>query len=193
MYKIVPTDSDLLGQMAEGDEYALRCLYDRYWGKIYDYTFGKVGNQDTAEDIVQDIFIDLWNRRERLMIGRLESYLYMSAKNQIIDVIRKSIIRKHHEDSSYSAYFPSGKNLDIEEDMAYKELREAIQGGLELLPDKTREIFRLNRLDELSPREVSILLDIPLRTVEYHITHALRTMKVYLRDYLVLLLYVMTS
>jgi RNA polymerase sigma-70 factor (family 1) len=186
MYKTVPTDSDLLNQMAEGNEYALRTLYDRYWNKIYGYTIGKVGNQDTAEDIVQDIFIELWNRREDIMIERLEPYLYTAAKNQIINVIRKGIIRRHHEDSSYSAYLSVVRNLDIEEDIAYKELRAAIQEGLEFLPDKTREIFRLNRLDELSAREVSILLDIPLRTVEYHIAHALRTMKVHLREYFML-------
>lgn len=188
MHSTVASDADLLREMAKGNENALKSLYDRYWDKVYDYTVYKVGLQDTAEDIVQDIFIELWNRRHNLSIERLESYLFVSAKNKIIDVVRKGIIRKHHEDIAQTIYNPSDRNLDVEEEMAYQELYNAIQRGLEFLPLKTQEIFRLNRLDQLSAKEVSILLEIPLRTVEHHITLAIRTLKIQLRDYLQLLI-----
>lgn len=186
MQRTVTTDSDILKQMAEGNEYALRSLYDRYWNRIYVYTLYKVEFQETAEDIVQDIFIDLWNRRENLVIERLESYLFRAAKNRIIDVIKAGLIRKYHEGSSGADYLPISQKLDTEEEMAFKELQVAIDEGLELLPEKTREIFRLNRLDQLSAREVSILMDIPQRTVEYHIAHALRIMKIYLHEFLMI-------
>lgn len=186
MQKTVTTDLELLRQIAASNEFALRMLYEKYWSKLYDYALSKLESQDIAEDVVQDIFIDLWNRRENLMIERLESYLFRTARNKIIDVIRASLIRKHHEESSLYNYIPASKNLDVEEEIAYKELHNAIHEGLALLPEKTREIFRLNRLDQLSSREVSVLLDIPVRTVEYHITHALRTLKLYLRDFVTL-------
>jgi len=186
MQKTVTNDSDLLSQLAEGNEYALRNLYNCYWKKIYEFTLYKVGHQDTAEDIVQDIFIDLWHRREHLTIERLEPYLIRAARNRIIDVIRAGIIRKHHEESSYLNYLSLSKNLDVEEEIAYKELHAAIHEGLEQLPEKTQEIFRLNRLDQLSVREVSIVLNIPQRTVEYHINIAIRTMKICLQDFLMI-------
>ncbi len=187
MQGIRVTDAELLQHLAYGDEHAFRTLYERYWHKLYSYTVHKVEFQETAEEIVQDIFIDLWKRRESLTIDRLESYLFRAARNRVIDVIRAGLIRKHHEESSQLIRFTDREGLDTEEQLAYNELYAAIHEGLSLLPEKTGEIFRLNRLDQLSAREISTLLDIPVRTVEYHITHALRTMKVYLQDFLVLL------
>ncbi len=187
MHGTLVTDAELLRHLAQGDEHAFQTLYERYWHKLYNYTVHKVEFQEMAEEIVQDIFIDLWKRRENIMVDRLEPYLFRAARNRIIDVIRASLIRKHHEESSVSIRFPDGERLDTEEQLAYNELYSAIHDGLSLLPEKTGEIFRLNRLDQLSAREISALLDMPVRTVEYHITHALRTMKVYLQDFLILL------
>lgn len=187
MQGTLATDAELLGHLARGDEYAFQTLYERYWHKLYSYTVHKVEFQETAEEIVQDVFIDLWKRREGLAVDRLESYLFRAVRNRIIDVIRASLTRKHHEESSQLIRFPDKERLDTDEQLAYNELYSAIHDGLSLLPEKTGEIFRLNRLDQLSAREISTLLDIPVRTVEYHITHALRTMKVYLQDFLVVL------
>ncbi len=187
MQETLVTDAELLGHLARGDEYAFQTLYERYWHKLYSYTVHKVEFQETAEEIVQDIFIDLWKRREGLAIDRLESYLFRAVRNRIIDVIRASLVRKHHEESSQLIRSAGKERLDTEEQLAYNELYSAIHDGLSLLPEKTGEIFRLNRLDQLSAREISALLDMPVRTVEYHITHALRTMKVYLQDFLIAL------
>ncbi len=187
MHGTLVTDAELLQHLAQGDEHAFQALYERYWHKLYHYTVHKIEFQEMAEEIVQDIFIDLWKRRENIMIDRLESYLFRAARNRVIDVIRASLIRKHHEESSQTIRFTDKDKLDPEEELAYNELYSAIHEGLGLLPEKTGEIFRLNRIDQLSAREISTLLDIPVRTVEYHITHALRTMKVYLQDFLVVL------
>jgi RNA polymerase sigma-70 factor (family 1) len=181
------TDASLLQLLANGDEDAFQALYDRYWERLYVYVVRKVEFQETAEEIVQDIFIDLWKRRESLLIERLESYLFGAARNRIVDVIRAGMIRRHHEASSGMSRFPgSAHSLDAEEELAYKELCSAIEDGLGLLPEKTGVIFKLNRLDQLSAREISVLLDIPVRTVEYHITQALRVMKIYLQEFLLL-------
>mgnify|MGYP000874902625 FL=1 len=181
------TDAELLRHLAESDDLAFRTLYDRYWGRLYDYTVGKVEYQETAEEIVQDIFIDLWKRRENLLIDRLDAYLFRAAKNRIIDVIRAGLVRKYHEDSAGAIRYSESQILDEEEQFAYKELYDAILEGLNVLPEKTSEIFRLNRLEQMSAEEISQLLQIPTRTVEYHITLALRAMKAYLKDFLMLL------
>src|SRR5690606_2497725 len=137
--------------------------------------------QETAEEIVQDIFIDLWKRRENLLIERLDSYLYRAVKYRVIDVIRAGMVRKYHEESAGTIRYSDSLRLDEDEEFAYKELYEAILEGLTVLPEKTSEIFRLNRLEQLSASEISERLQIPVRTVEYHITQALRAMKAYLK------------
>lgn len=188
MQATIETDAELLQLMSAGDQHAFQNLYERYWQKIYDYTVHKVELQETAEEIVQDIFIDLWKRREQLIIERFDSYLYRAAKNRVIDALRAGMVRKHHESYFELIRVTDKQKLDAEEELAYTELYSAIHEGLSLLPQKTSEIFRLNRLDQLSAREISTLLDVPVRTVEYHITHALRTMKVYLQDFLILII-----
>ncbi len=188
MQGTVVTDAALLQLMAEGDEHAFQMLYERYWNRLYDYTVHKVGLQETAEEIVQDIFIDLWKRRDHLIIERFDSYLFRAAKNRVIDSIRAGLVRKYHEQSFRLHLYTDSQKLDAEEEIAYKELYSAIHEGLSLLPEKTSEIFTLNRLNQLTAREISTLLDIPVRTVEYHITNALKTMKIYLQDFLVLMI-----
>lgn len=190
MQVTVATDAELLRHLTNSDEEAFRILYDRYWDRLYDYTVRKVEFQETAEEIVQDIFIDLWRRRENLLIERFDSYLFRAARNRIVDVIRAGLIRKHHEESAGAIRYATGSKLDADEEFAYKELYEAILEGLNVLPEKTGEIFRLNRLEQLSAAEIAARLNVPVRTVEYHITHALRTMKVYLQDFLMLIVLV---
>mgnify|MGYP001001298377 CR=1 FL=1 len=185
MQRTTVTDAELLRHLAESDEYAFRTLYDRYWIQLYEFTVSKVEFQETAEEIVQDIFIDLWKRRENLLIERLDSYLYRAVKYRVIDVIRAGMVRKYHEESAGTIRYSDSLRLDEDEEFAYKELYEAILEGLTVLPEKTSEIFRLNRLEQLSASEISERLQIPVRTVEYHITQALRAMKAYLKDFLV--------
>jgi RNA polymerase sigma-70 factor (family 1) len=187
MQEVVVTDSELLRQMAAGDENGLKCLHERYWSKLYEYAVRKVTFQEVAEEIVQDVFLDLWKRRETLLVERLDAYLFGATKKRIIDVIRASLVRKHHEESSQLLRTSEDTGLDAEEELAYQELYSAIHKCLDLLPEKTSEIFRMNRMEQLSAREISTLLNIPARTVEYHITQGLRMMKVHLQDFLVLL------
>ncbi|GAA4435661.1 RNA polymerase sigma-70 factor [Ravibacter arvi] len=185
MQDTVVPDAELLKHLAMGEEYALRAIYKRYWSRLYDYVVQRVTLQGIAEEIVQDIFIDLWRRRNALEIERFEAYLFRAARNRVIDVIRANQVRKHHEEASDGIRSLESQGLDGEEALAYEELQSAIQTGLTLLPEKTREIFRLNRLDQMSAKEISVLTDIPVRTVEYHITFALRTMKEHLRRFLI--------
>lgn len=188
MQKTLISDLELLKRLSDGDELALKFLYDRYWQKLYEYVVYKVEWQEVAEDIVQDIFINLWNKRSELSVQKVESYLFTAAKYKIIDVIRSDLRRNYHE--SYHSYYSNSFQLDIDENIAYNELENAINEGLEMLPEKSREIFKLNRLEHLSVKEVAVKLNIPLRTVEYHLANALRKMQFYLKDYLIPLAYI---
>src|SRR5690606_1108912 len=100
---------------------------------------------------------------------------------KVLDYIRAQIVRRQHEDAVLQVASDYGQ-ADAEEELAYRELKDAFHSGLDDLPEKTREIFRLSRIEHLSVREISDTLHIPERTVSYHIAQALVILRVHLKD-----------
>lgn len=183
---MVLTERDLLRQLGTGDRIAFELIYEQYWERLYRIAREKVLYPENAEEIVQDIFVDLWERRKGLAIHDLEHYLLRAVKYKVLDYVRAQIIRRQHENTviTLSEQFDS----ETEEELAYRELRDAFQTALGDLPEKTREIFRLSRIEQLSSREISDRLQIPERTVTYHLAQGLRTLRVHLKDFVVLAL-----
>ena len=185
MQDTIATDAVLIQLLETGDENAFQEIYKRYWYKLYAVARRKVEAQEDAEEIVQDIFVDLWERRIRLNINELDRYLFSAVKYKVLNYIKSRIVRQTYRDT-VSLKIDADSNT--EEELALQDLSQAITNGIENLPPKTQEIFRLNRLEGLSVREISDLLHIPERTVEYHVTQSLRSMRVYLKDFVVLML-----
>lgn len=185
MQDTIATDAVLIQLLETGDENAFQEIYKRYWYKLYAVARRKVEAQEDAEEIVQDIFVDLWERRIRLNINELDRYLFSAVKYKVLNYIKSRIVRQTYRDT-VSLKIDGDSNT--EEELALQDLSQAITNGIENLPPKTQEIFRLNRLEGLSVREISDLLHIPERTVEYHVTQSLRSMRVYLKDFVVLML-----
>lgn len=185
MQDTIATDAVLIQLLETGDENAFQEIYKRYWYKLYTVARRKVEAQEDAEEIVQDIFVDLWERRIRLNINELDRYLFSAVKYKVLNYIKSRIVRQTYRDT-VSLKIDGDSNT--EEELALQDLSQAITNGIENLPPKTQEIFRLNRLEGLSVREISDLLHIPERTVEYHVTQSLRSMRVYLKDFVVLML-----
>jgi RNA polymerase sigma-70 factor (family 1) len=176
-------EKTILRLLRGGDPVAFKAIYDQYWDRLYKVAAGKVPYAENAEEIIQDIFVDLWERRELLVIGDLEHYLFRAVKYKVLDYIRAQMVRRQHEDSVLRNTIEYG-DPDIEEELAYRELREAFHSGLNDLPEKTKEIFRLSRVEHFSVREISETLRVPERTVTYHIAQALRILRVCLKDYM---------
>lgn len=165
-----------------GDQHAFREIYRRYWYTLYQVAKRKVRAEEDAEEIIQDIFVDLWERRNHIVIDELSSYLYKAVKYQTLKYIRAALVRQSHQDAVLKNDVKT--DSQTEEELALNDLHAAISTGLENLPSKSREIFRLNRLEGRSVTEISNLLQIPERTVEYHITKSLRVMRMYLKDFI---------
>ncbi len=180
-------EKTILRLLRGGDPAAFKAIYDQYWDRLYKVAAEKVPYAENAEEIIQDIFVDLWERREMLVIGDLEHYLFRAVKYKVLDYVRAQIVRRKHEDSVQQVTTTSG-DPDIEEELAYRELREAFHSGLNDLPEKTKEIFRLSRVEQFSVREISETLSVPERTVTYHIAQALRILRECLKDYIPYLL-----
>ncbi|QIP15223.1 RNA polymerase sigma-70 factor [Spirosoma aureum] len=185
-------DEILLIRLRTGDEAAFREIYQRYWKRLYSSARRKIESQDTVEELVQDIFLKLWERRNELRIERLDAYLYTAVRYATINHIKSTLIHEKYADYAY-VHLPEAIST-TEEQMDLDELMEAVEKQLSDLPEKTRQIFRLNRLEYQSVKEISSQLKVPERTVEYHLSQAIKALRVYLRDYLlpgiILLLYI---
>jgi len=177
------SDALLVKLLRTDDVEAFQEIYHRYWHELFVMARRKLYSQENAEEIVQDLFASIWSRRADVQIEDLKKYLFRSAKYLIINSIKSKIVRQEYE-SHTTATSSFDTTRRTEEELAYRDLHRAIEDGLLQLPEKTQQIFRLNRLENQSVREISLLLNIPERTVEYHITQSLRSLRLHLRDYL---------
>jgi len=180
------SDSELVNAMIEGDDSAFQEIYRRYWYKLYMAAKRKLIFEEDAQEIVQDIFVDLWERRSQVQIKELSSFLFSAVKYSILNHIRTRIVRERYSLDSFG--MESQDANDTEDQLALSDLNAAIAAGLAMLPQKSQDIFRMNRLDGLTVREISARLNIPERTIEYHITQSLRVMRQHLKDFLLLIM-----
>ncbi|MCF2443246.1 RNA polymerase sigma-70 factor [Dyadobacter sp. CY345] len=179
------SDKELVNSISEGDESAFQEIYRRYWYKLFMMAKRKLIFEEDAQEIVQDIFVDLWERRFQVQIEELNNFLVSAVKYQILNHIRARIVRQQYSNDSFHTV--DHNDNDTEDQLALTDLTTAIASGLATLPQKSREIFTLNRLEGLSVREIAARLNIPERTIEYHITQSLRMMRQHLKDFVLII------
>ena len=144
------------------------------------------------ENIVQDVFLVLWEKKDELELScTLTTYLFTLVKNRCLNFLRHKLIEEE-----YNAQMKEelGFKLYALESMEYsyhseKELQEIIQRALDTLPERCREVFIKSRIEGLKYKEISEELGISVNTVENHIVTALKKLRVELKDYLPLLLF----
>ena len=142
------------------------------------------GDVDEAEDMVQQVFVKIWEQRARLDIAwSLKAYLYKTVHNAALNRLRAA-----HTRSKYLEFNAAQlENEQVTPDHAASELNERLQKALDLLPPQCRHVFELSRFEELKYREIAAQLGISIKTVETQMGKALRIMRLQLADYLVTL------
>ena len=155
-------------------------IFQKYWQELYDFAFVKTQDADVSEEIVQELFVQLWEKRETLNIVNLRSYLFVSVKNRVIDHFRRTTHARLDSVADLASATPYPLFLE--------ELEAAISDALAQLPEKTQQIFRLKKFEDKTTREIAEQLAMPERTVEYHYTQATRTLKTLLNGFLSLCL-----
>jgi len=179
-YSSLP-DQLLTQYLQNGDPDAFREIYSRYWEKLYRSVYGKLKNREAAQEVVQNIFVRCWEKRTELAIENLSHYLQSAAKFAVIDVYRRQM-----RDAKYLQHaqiFQPQADSSTEKQIALQDLMQAIETGLTRMPVKTQQIFTLNRLENQSVPEISKILKMPSRTIEYHITQGLRLLRLHLKDF----------
>ena len=159
---------------------------DHYEG-LCRYASTILKNQADAEDIVQHLFIKLWEKRSEIeILSNVKSYLYRSTYNASLNAVKRSK-RQVLFGSMESEDEPVSTN-DTSNNLLSQELEGRIEDALEQLPEKCGEVFRMSRFSELSYKEIAEKLGISVKTVENHMGKALRLMRNELLDYLPLII-----
>ena len=179
----LPSDATLLNLIKAGDLDSFNILFERYWEKLFATVFSICPDTEVCSEIVHDIFLNLWLRREKLQIEYFQGYITASARYQIYrhlkNIKRKSI--EYREDLDFGNLVAVN---DGESNIRYRELEKKVEEELEELPSRCREIFTLSRMQQLSNDEIAARLDISKRTVENQLTYALRHLRLSIRHFL---------
>jgi RNA polymerase sigma-70 factor (family 1) len=177
-YQMWP-DAKLLDLLKLNDRKAFDMLYKKYSAKLYYAAYNLFRDRDVCEDLVQELFIDLWTKRNQLNINSLEWYLKVAIKNRVLMYLRT---KKVTLDVSVIELLTEKYSADSQ--LLQRDISRVLDNNVALLPKKCREIFTLSRKDYLSNKEIASRLNISIKTVENQITIALRYLRSGLTDYL---------
>lgn len=161
----------LITGLTQGDPMVFRIIYQLYAQRLYNLGYYYTNSEQDAEDIVQDVFISLWSRREKIELrGSLENYITRCAKYTAFFYLK---IREKKERASMHSTQSLAVN-STEEHIRCKDMQVYLHSMLASLSQKTRDIFYLNRFSGLSYTEIAMKMEISVKTVEYHISLALK-------------------
>ena len=155
--------------------------YNSFWSKLYCVAYNYFRDKTTAQEVVQDVFVNLWMKRDSVHeIVDLESYLFKALRNKIYDQFDK--IASQEKLKQHIALQVTETTDSTKEDIEYTETWELINQEIDLLPAKTKEIFRLSRFGQYSNNEIADNLHLSGKAVEYHITRALKRLRLRLNE-----------
>lgn len=175
------TDQYLIIAMQSGDQKAFEALYERYWSEVYNMIYRRINDREVAKDIVQDIFVNLWRYRDKVIAeGSLAPLLNVTAKKQAISWYRKQSASKqrellYHGDEVLVA--PSTTELET------KELQELLDTEIGKMPANMQQSFRLSRYENKSIKEIATELSLSEQTVRNNISMALDRLRLQTRKF----------
>lgn len=177
------TDVELTPAIRAGDPGAFQMLYFRYAQRLFPFLWRRTGTRETAEDLVQEVFIRLWRSRENLDPEKsIQAYLYRTAHHLAIDHLRKKI-----REVETASHLPEPRCAELRE-TAFEE-RERIRKAIDALPENQRLVFCLSRDEGLKYTEIARVMNISIKTVETHMNKALKKLRKSLRDMVTLIFF----
>jgi RNA polymerase sigma-70 factor (family 1) len=167
-------DAVLLCAIAQSDIHAFEQLYHRHWHHLFIAAYNVLKDKAACEDIVQEVFLQVWKRRETIHIETtLEAYLHSIVRYSVFRHIKKEQVGSRlFEQLTSRMYNATPEDITIE-----KNIHSHIAGAVSNLPVKCREIYRLSREEQLTHHEIATRLNISTKTVENHISIALKKIR----------------
>ncbi|MDF9796341.1 RNA polymerase sigma-70 factor (family 1) [Catalinimonas alkaloidigena] len=173
-------DQPLIKQLIEGDENAFKKVYDLYYNKLYFYCLQFVKSEDLARELLQDVFVKFWTRRENINPEfSLSAYLYTITRNHTLDFLKKAARDQQlKEEIMYSV---ATIHNQVEDHMSYVEYITLADQAIQKLPSQRKLIFQLSRHDGKSYEEIATSLSISKNTVKVQMSRALNAIRKYLK------------
>ena len=174
-------DRELLDLIEKEDRQAFEMLFNRYWYKLLKYAARVVQDNNEAEDMVQEVFFSLWEKRNALpSIESVSSYLHGAIRYKGLGYVRSNLHKNKYLES-IAHFFEEGSDA-INEQLDANELQEIINTEIDKLPPKMREVFILSRIEHLTHKEIAERLNISDATVKKQINRALNYFRLILDE-----------
>lgn len=169
------TEKEFIRKLRQSDKKAFTSLYELYWRKVYNFSRLYLYNQSVAEEVVQEVFVKIWEKRELIKENEnFKGLLFIITRNLIFNRHKKNVNEEVYKITVLSAMEES---YDPEEEIEARSLSEYIDKLIEELPPRRREIFNLSRRKHKSYKEIAEILHISEKTVENQISEAIRYLK----------------
>jgi RNA polymerase sigma-70 factor (ECF subfamily) len=178
-----------LFRFADGDEKSFTEIYKHYWYRLFLSSYRRIKDKAAAEELVQDLFLKLWQKRGELRIEQLEKYLFSSIRNATIDYISKEMVAGKYLE--YQKVFASREANVTEQMVALNDLEEALERGLHSLSGKSEKIFRLYRMDKWPVEKIAHHFGLSKKTVLYHVTRSQKFIRSYLQQFTLILFFLL--
>lgn len=178
------SDMELTAYLKEGDRAAFEEIYERYWKKLYNETFKRLRNMELVEEVVQDVFSNLWMKKEKKNIDNIYPYLLGAIRYQVYILYKKGKTPPHFEAPLDHLLLST---LQADSLFKAKELKWCISIWLAMQPIKRAEIFRMKYLDDRSTKEISEILHISQKTVQNQLLYSFSDLRAFLNRIMVFL------
>lgn len=175
-------EKEFLRQLIAGDATAFRKIYELYQGKLFLYTFRFTKSKSAAEEIVQEVFVRIWERRAQIdEVRNFNAYILRITKNLLIDGLKKAALDRNLQEKIHHS-MQALKSTPADE-LIEKEIARLYQQALDTLTPSQKNVFLLSREEELSYDEIAQKLNIAKNTVRNQMSDALRSIREYLTSH----------
>ncbi|MDE3214356.1 MAG: RNA polymerase sigma-70 factor [Bacteroidota bacterium] len=173
---------ELLEQLIKGDAESFRQIYEFYQGRVFLFAFRLTKSKSEAEEVVQEVFVKLWERREKIKIEKnFNAYLLTITKNLVIDNLKKASRDRNLQAKIYKN-IQSLQDHSVDE-LIKKELERLQRQAIAKLSPRMRQVFLLSREEELTYEEIANRLGVSRNTVRNQVSEALKTIREFLADH----------
>ncbi|MCK5137987.1 MAG: RNA polymerase sigma-70 factor [Bacteroidales bacterium] len=173
---MISVTKTIVNKFKAGDAAAFDAIYDMYSQKLYNFAFGLLKDHDNAGEIVQEVFVTLWEKRDQLNVAlNFENYIFTITHNSIRKFFRKKSMENKVKDFLLKNSPEVTENADAS--IVYNELFELANKTIDKLPPKRKTIYKLSRLEGMTIKEIANRLDISTRTAENQLAKALKYLK----------------
>ncbi len=171
-------------RIRDGDERAFERLFMTYYSSLVNFAFSYVRCPHRAEGVVQEVFVDCWERKDQLDPSQnIKTYLFQSVKYQSLDILKHKEVKNRYRDELMSRKEPE-RQPEFQEKSADEDFVNAVQEAIEELPERAQQVYVLHRKEGLTYKEIAQVMEISPKTVESQMSRALKLLRNRLDKYI---------